>query len=85
MKDNLLEIKVALQMLKPVNEVFEAIIDPAKMSNYFISKSSGKMEEGKQVTWQFPEFQTEFPVRVSKIEQNKYVSFFGIWMVSNSW
>ena len=76
MKDNLLEIKVALQMLKPVNEVFEAIIDPAKMSNYFISKSSGKMEEGKQVTWQVPEFQTEFPVRVSKIEQNKYVSFF---------
>lgn len=29
-----LEIKAALQMLKPVNEVFNAIIDPVKMSNY---------------------------------------------------
>jgi uncharacterized protein YndB with AHSA1/START domain len=51
MKNQSLEIKAALQILKPVNEVFEAIVDPAKMSNYFISKSSGKMEEGKQVLW----------------------------------
>jgi len=76
MKNQALEIKAALQILKPVNEVFEAIVDPAKMSNYFISKSSGKMEEGRQVMWQFPEFEGEFPVRVGKIEKNKYISFF---------
>ncbi len=38
-----LEIKVAIQILKPANTVFEAIINPEKMTNYFISKSSGKM------------------------------------------
>lgn len=76
-----LEIKTALQILKPVNEVFEAIVDPAKMSNYFISKSSGKMEENRQVLWKFPEFEEEFPVRVSKIEKNKYVSF--CWDMDN--
>jgi uncharacterized protein YndB with AHSA1/START domain len=71
-----LEIKAALQMLKPVDVVFDAIIDPVKMSNYFISKSSGKMEEGKKIMWRFPEFDMEFPVRVGKIEKNKYISFY---------
>jgi uncharacterized protein YndB with AHSA1/START domain len=75
MKNKPLEIKAALQISKPVNEVFDAIIDPKKMSNYFISKSSGKMEEGRQIMWQFPEFDMEFPIRVKKIEKNKYISF----------
>jgi uncharacterized protein YndB with AHSA1/START domain len=75
MKNQPLEIKAALQILKPTNEVFEAIVDPIKMSNYFISKSSGKMEEGKQIMWQFPEFDAEFPIRVGKIERDKYISF----------
>lgn len=76
MKDQKLEVKAALQVLKPANEVFEAIVDPAKMSNYFISESSGPMEAGKTVTWKFPEFDERFPVRVGQIEQDKYVSYF---------
>ena len=76
MKNQTLEIKTALQILKPVNEVFEAIVDPNKMSNYFISKSSGKMEDGKQIKWQFPEFDMEFPIRIDKIESNKYISYY---------
>jgi len=70
-----IEIKASLKIQKPVHEVFEAIIDPAKMSNYFISKSTGRMEEGKTLTWQFPEFDMEFPVRVKKIEEDKYISY----------
>jgi uncharacterized protein YndB with AHSA1/START domain len=76
MKDKSLEIKAALQILKPANEVFEAIIDPSKMSGYFISKGSGKLEDGKQIMWQFPEFDLEFPIRVDKIEKDKYISFY---------
>ena len=34
-----LEIKAGLQVLKPIAEVFEAIVDPDKMKNYFISQS----------------------------------------------
>ncbi len=75
MSKKTLEIKVALQILKPARTVFEAIIDPEKMSNYFISKSSGRMIEGKQVRWKFPEFEEEFPIRVGKIEQDRYISY----------
>jgi len=76
MENQTLVIKAALQIQKPVNEVFEAIVDPIKMSNYFISKSSGRMEEGKEIKWRFPEFDIEFPVRIGKTEKNKYISFY---------
>ena len=75
MENQTLEIKTALQISKPANEVFEAIVDPSKMSNYFISKGSGRMEENKEITWQFPEFDMDFPVRISKIERDKFISF----------
>lgn len=71
-----LEINVAMQIQKPVNEVFEAIINPKKMSHYFISKSSGKMEEGKSLLWNFPEFDFDCPIRVGKIEKDNYISYY---------
>ena len=70
-----LEIEVAIQILKPARDVFEAIVDPEKMSNYFISESSGRMVEGEELTWKFPEFEARFPIRVGKIEQDRYVSY----------
>ena len=62
-------------------EIFEAITDPAQMSHYFISQSTGIMEESKQLVWNFPEFDIDVPVRVDKIVQNQYVSFY--WMGDN--
>lgn len=76
MKTKTLEVKAAIQISKPVNEVFEAIVDPVKMSNYFISKGSGRMEDGKKIIWKFPEFDMEAPIRTGKIEKNKYISFY---------
>ena len=75
MKQAVLEIKATLQVMKPANEVFEAIVDPVKMCNYFISESTGRMEEGKEVIWKFPEFDEKIPVRVKKIEKDKYIAF----------
>jgi uncharacterized protein YndB with AHSA1/START domain len=71
-----LEINCAMQIQKPTHKVFEAIVNPEKMSNYFISQSSGIMEEGKNLIWKFPEFDFEFPIKVQKVETNKYISFY---------
>lgn len=76
MVNKILEINVAMQIQKPIEVVFQAIINPDKMSNYFISESSGIMEEGKNLIWKFPEFDFECPVKVDKIETNKYISFY---------
>ena len=81
MNKQLLEIKTTLQIQKSNHEVFEAIVNPEKMTNYFISKSSGRMESGKQLIWQFPEFENEFPIRVDKIETDTYISYF--WLIDD--
>lgn len=82
MKPDTLTIKAAIQVLKPAHEVFEAIVDPAKMSNYFISQGSARMEEGKTVIWRFPEFEFDAPIRVSKVEKDRFISF--IWDGENN-
>lgn len=71
-----LEIKTSRNIHKTINEVFEAIVDNKKMSEYFIRSSSGRMEEGKTLIWQFPEIDVNFPIRVDKIEKDKYISYY---------
>ncbi len=70
------EIKASLNILKPAAEVFEAIVDPAKMSGYFISKGTGRMVTGAEITWSFPEMDMSFPIKVQAVEQDKLVSFY---------
>ena len=74
-----LEIEVAMQIQKPVHLVFDAIINPDRMSYYFISKSTGIMEEGSELIWNFPEFEMDCLVKVGKIIKDKYISFY--WLV----
>ena len=76
MNSNKLEIKCAMQIQKPIHEVFEAIVNKDKMSNYFISESTGNLEEGKDLLWKFPEFDMEFPIRVGKIIKDSYISYY---------
>ena len=71
-----LEIGVAIQIQKPIAEVFENIANPDKMSNYFIANSTGRMEENAKLIWHFPEFVVDCPIRVGKVTNGKYLSFF---------
>lgn len=73
----IIDIKAKIQVAKPAHEVFEAIVDPSKMSNYFIARGSARMEtENSTVKWSWPEFDGEYAVRVGRIEADKYISFY---------
>lgn len=76
MNEKTLEIKVKMQIQKPVNEVFDSIVNPDRMSNYFISWGSDKMVSEKTIEWKFPEFDEKFPIRTDKVITNKLVSFY---------
>jgi len=39
-----LESNAIIQIQKPIDEVFEGIVNPDKMTKYFISESSGPLE-----------------------------------------
>ncbi|MET0392872.1 MAG: SRPBCC domain-containing protein, partial [Chitinophagaceae bacterium] len=36
----------------------------------------GRMEEGKQLIWRFPEYDMEFPVRTGKMVPDQLISFY---------
>ena len=75
MTEDKIKAKVQMGILKPVSEVFEAIVDPDKMSKYFISGSTGRMESGKNLIWTWPDFDGEIQIKVGKIEKDRVVSF----------
>jgi uncharacterized protein YndB with AHSA1/START domain len=75
MKPEILEINVAIGISHDLAAVFEAIADPYHMSQYFIEKGSGRLEEGKQIIWKFPEFDIEFPIVVGKTRNPEYISW----------
>lgn len=73
-----LTAKASIQIQKPLREVFEGIINPEKMTRYFISESTGRLEEGKEIIWKFPEFpKLECPIKNIRIEKYHSVSF--VW------
>jgi len=72
-----LESKAILQIQKSVSEVFDGMVNPDHMTNYFISESTGRLENGKDVIWKFPEFDGSYPIKEVKIIPNNSISF--VW------
>ncbi len=69
--------KASIGIQKPIEEIFEGIVNPEIMVNYFISKGSGRMESGKEIYWEFLEFDGSYPVSVREIRKDEYISF--VW------
>lgn len=72
-----LDSTASLQINKPIEVVYEAIIDPKVMTNYFISESNGRLDAGIDIWWSFPEFEGKFPLSNINLETNRSISF--IW------
>ncbi len=70
-----LSLQVQLKIRKPVAEVFDAVVDPKKLTGYFISASSGPLAPGQTVMWKFSEVADEFPVVVHEIVKNERITF----------
>lgn len=65
--------KAAMLIRKPVAEVFEAFVDPAITSKIWFTKGSGRLETGKQITWDWEMYGFSVLVNVKAIEQNKRI------------
>lgn len=67
---------VEAQMLirKPVSEVFQAIIDPTITTNFWFTKSSGQLEVGKTVNWEWEMYGISTNVLTKEIIPNKLIS-----------
>ena len=68
------EFTVRGRVSRPVHEVFEAVADPAKLSNYFTTGGAkGRLETGVVVTWDFHDFPGAFPVHVVEVIKDKKI------------
>ena len=69
-----LKFRVAARIARPVQEVFEAVADPDKLSNYFTTGGAkGRLETGSTVTWDFADFPGAFPVEVIEVEPDRKI------------
>ncbi|MCI0669978.1 MAG: SRPBCC family protein [Myxococcaceae bacterium] len=62
--------KVQLKIQKPVQEVFDAVVQPKNLSGYFTKTASDPLTEGATVMWSFAEVPGEFPVKVRQVEKD---------------
>ena len=64
---------VQTKILRPVAEVFDAIVSRDKLCRYFTDVASGDMEEGEQIDWHWSHYHATLPVVVEKIEPNRLI------------
>ncbi|RFU66226.1 SRPBCC family protein [Peribacillus glennii] len=69
------QVITKFKILKPANEVFEAIADPEKMSNYWFSTGTGRLEQGEKITWRYDEYNAEVEINVLEVGENKKIVF----------
>lgn len=60
-----LRFSVSGRIARPVDEVYEAVADPAQLSRYFTTGGArGRLAVGTEVTWEFADFPGRFPITV---------------------
>jgi uncharacterized protein YndB with AHSA1/START domain len=68
-------IRATVQMLirRPAAEVFEAFINPEITTKFWFTKSSGRLETGKQIQWDWEMYGVSTQVDVKAIEPNRRI------------
>lgn len=73
------KFQVQTKIRKPLQEVFQAVYDPKKLSGYFTNGgASGPLDEGASVNWTFadqPGQEMTVPVKVKKMVPNELIQF----------
>jgi uncharacterized protein YndB with AHSA1/START domain len=58
---------------KPAAEVFEAFVNPEVTTKFWFTKSSGRLEAGKSVQWDWEMYGISVPVAVRAVEPNQRI------------
>src|SRR5262245_4547085 len=66
-------MKTGMLIRRPVATVFEAFVNPAITTKFWFTKSSGKLEAGTQVQWEWEMYGISIPVTVKAIEPDKRI------------
>lgn len=67
-------VECKMMVRKPVQKVFEAFTDPSITIHFWFTKSSGKLEEGKTVTWTWEMYGQSTKVMIKEILPNEKIA-----------
>lgn len=65
----------AMLVRAPVERVFEALVDPAVTTRFWFTKSSGRLEPGAHVEWEWEMYGASVGVTVTAVEPNQRLAF----------
>jgi uncharacterized protein YndB with AHSA1/START domain len=68
----MLRFSVFVHVPRPIEEVFDHVVEPELLSSYFTSEASGPFEAGRTVHWSWPEGESA-DVDVETVERNRRV------------
>lgn len=74
-RDMTLQAHVKDRVLAHRDEVFEAIVDPAKLARFFISDATDSLREGRTVTWTFADVDMTLDVNVKEVHRPDRIAF----------
>lgn len=70
---NVAVVKTQMLIRKPVEDVFEAFVNPAITTKFWFTKSTGRLETGKEIRWEWEMYGVSAEVRVKAIEPNRRI------------
>jgi uncharacterized protein YndB with AHSA1/START domain len=71
-----LKFQIQTKIQKPVAEVFDAVYNPKKITQYFATESaSAPLDEGTRVLWRFADYPGDVPLSVKKVVPNELIAF----------
>jgi len=71
-----LKFRVQAKIKKPIEEVFDAVYNPKKLSRYFTTGgASGPLDEGTEVMWDFHDYPGAVSVYVKQTIKNQKIVF----------
>jgi uncharacterized protein YndB with AHSA1/START domain len=65
--------KTGMLIRRPVADVFEAFVDPKVTTKFWFTGSSGRLEAGKQVRWDWEMYAISIAVTVKALEADKRI------------
>ncbi|MGA2623845.1 MAG: SRPBCC family protein [Bacteroidota bacterium] len=71
---NIPTVETQMLIRKPASTVFQAFIDPTVTTRFWFTKSSGQLEVGKTVIWEWEMYGVSTKVLVKEIIPNKKIS-----------
>lgn|SRR5690606_38560154 len=74
MASNIPTVETQMLIRKPVATVFQAFIDPTITTNFWFTKSTGPLEVGKRIIWEWEMYGVSTNVLVKEIIPNKKIS-----------